>query len=284
MLGKLIKYENKALSKTLFPLGIGVILVSVFAAVMLKVNLSVTNWLSAENTVATMLQSVSVILFVFAVIAIISACFVAVFMLMQRYYKNLFSDEGYLTFTLPVKIRNIVTSKAVCAFVWSLYIMLCVLVGVFVIAVFGTSRSVANSQVLDFLKNMFKIMVDTDYYGVNIPAYIAQYLFMMIVSFFQQFMLIYLAITMGNQIAKKHKILSSILMYFVIYAVCQTVNTLLLMAAGFAMGGMGVLNELTPNETLFHIILLAATLLSAAYIAIFFFINCKILKNKLNLE
>ena len=55
MLGKLIKYENKALAKILFPLGIGVIFVSVFAAVMLKVNLSVTDWLSAENPVASML-------------------------------------------------------------------------------------------------------------------------------------------------------------------------------------------------------------------------------------
>ena len=33
----------------------------------------------------------------------------------MRYYKNFFSDEGYLTFTLPVKRTHLITSKLITA-------------------------------------------------------------------------------------------------------------------------------------------------------------------------
>ena len=39
MLGKLFKYENRAVSKILLPLSLAVIVLSIFAALMLKLNL-----------------------------------------------------------------------------------------------------------------------------------------------------------------------------------------------------------------------------------------------------
>ena len=155
MLGKLIKYENKALSKIISPLCIGVIIVSVFAAVMLKIDLSIKNWLGEGNSVTTTLQVATSVLFAFSVIAIASASFVALFLLMQRYYKNLFTDEGYLTFTLPVKTNQIIISKAIGAALWSVVSVICVAVAAFIISVFGTGTDFINMSVIRGIGKLF---------------------------------------------------------------------------------------------------------------------------------
>lgn len=85
MLGKLLKYENKVLSKILFPLGIGVLLVSLFGSLMMKLNLSVSHWMRGNTVTLSLIQSVTMTLFVFSIIAIVSASFVCFFILMQRY-------------------------------------------------------------------------------------------------------------------------------------------------------------------------------------------------------
>lgn len=284
MLGKLFKYENKALSKTVLPLGIGVLLVALFGSLMMKLNMLVSHWIKHNSTVVSLVRSVTGTLFVFSIIAIISASVVAVFIIMQRYYRSLFTDEGYLTFTLPVKIRDILFSKVFAGVLWSLFVMVCTLLGVFLILLFGTTRTLMNTDFLHTLREAWRVFLQVQIPDMNLPVFLLQMLVLMLASMLQQFLLIYLAITLGNQVAKKHKVLGAVAMYFVVYAICQSINAVLIIVGSTVVGGMQFFDTFKPTPILLHWFLLGTTLLALVYAAVFFVVNHRIIKNKLNLE
>ena len=87
------------------------------------------------------------LLAVVMVLAIIAACFLVFFIICAHFYRNLMTDEGYLTFTLPVKTSEILWSKLITAMLWTIIsvvvIGLCVLmfVGLSTAASFGAMRN-----------------------------------------------------------------------------------------------------------------------------------------------
>ena len=89
MLGKLIKYEFNANSRTFLPMYIALILVAAVNRV-LRVTMSEAN----------LAFGISIMLLVglFMALGIITLV-----VIIQRFNKNLLGDEGYLMFTLPVK-------------------------------------------------------------------------------------------------------------------------------------------------------------------------------------
>ena len=91
MLGKLIKYDLKAVSWLLIPLHILLIAASILARFIITSGA----YLRTPNAILIMEVAGYVILFVIVT-------YVTAFMIVYRFYKNLFSDEGYLTHTLPV--------------------------------------------------------------------------------------------------------------------------------------------------------------------------------------
>ena len=75
----------------------------------------------------------------FLVLYILVLCgvfFCSTGMAVVRFYKNMVSDEGYLTFTLPAKVEQLVLSKFLVAVCWQITTMLLValsLLSVFVV-------------------------------------------------------------------------------------------------------------------------------------------------------
>ena len=112
----------------------------------MKLNLSVGPWLQASPVIAQILQVTTTLLFTISVIAVVAGIFIALFIVMQRYYKNFFSDEGYLTFTLPVKTGHLLGSKVISAVLWMLFVLLCTIIGVAIIAIFGSSAPLSTRE------------------------------------------------------------------------------------------------------------------------------------------
>lgn len=65
----------------------------------------------------TILKTLSTLALVIVVIGLV---LITVFFMMSYYNKSLYTDRGYLTFTLPVKANNILFSKILVSFVWIL--------------------------------------------------------------------------------------------------------------------------------------------------------------------
>lgn len=62
----------------------------------------------------------SAFLFMLCIFALFALCALMMVFMMVHFYKNLVTDEGYLTFTLPVSPANILCSKLFTAFVWNI--------------------------------------------------------------------------------------------------------------------------------------------------------------------
>lgn len=122
MLGKLIKYDLKALGKILLPLWGTLIIVG------LIFGLSIRGGDNGSNTMVAF----SLIL----IIVIITAIFVLnVIIIIQRFWKGLLKEEGYLMFTLPVTTRSLILSKVLSALIISCGTMLVIgILGVEIVA------------------------------------------------------------------------------------------------------------------------------------------------------
>ena len=110
MLGKLLKYEFRATGRVMLP-SLGVLTVLVLLA-----NLSVC-LLGQTGALLTVLL---VLVLILAVIAVIAAEIIPLVLMIQRFHRNLLSNEGYLMHTLPVNVHSLVWSKLIVSLVWLL--------------------------------------------------------------------------------------------------------------------------------------------------------------------
>ena len=98
MLGKLIKYEFKATGRILLPLYGALLVFALINRLLFRSSLDET----INNTFGT-IGGIANILSVFAYGCTMAAVFVVTFfVIVQRFYKNILGDEGYLMNTLPV--------------------------------------------------------------------------------------------------------------------------------------------------------------------------------------
>ena len=113
MLGKLLKYEFKATSRILLPL-YGALLIFAFI-----VKIFIGTKLDGVNM--DFLGGIPAVVSIFTYGATMAAVFiVTIFIIIQRFYKNLLGDEGYLMNTLPVSTTSNISSKLISAIIWSL--------------------------------------------------------------------------------------------------------------------------------------------------------------------
>ena len=110
MLGRLMKYDMKYMARILPWLYLGGI---GFSALVTTFILVIT-----DATILLLGTYAAYFLFTIAVeaIAVCSSIF-----MMVRIYRNMFSDEGYLTFTLPVKNGDVLNSKILTGAIWSIF-------------------------------------------------------------------------------------------------------------------------------------------------------------------
>lgn len=107
MLGKLIKYELKAGARFFIPI-YSVMLV-------LAATIGFTSDYLFLNEGTSMIFGILTMLFGFVVIA---AIVLTVYLLVNRFYKNLLGDEGYLMFSLPASTAEHICAKAITTFIW----------------------------------------------------------------------------------------------------------------------------------------------------------------------
>ena len=98
----------------------------VLAAVTLFTGL--VSLIESENVVLTTMKGLIIGVYV---ITLVGMWFCSIGYAVIRFYKNMVSGEGYLTFTLPVTVPQLLISKLLVAFVWQLVTIAAILVSVF---------------------------------------------------------------------------------------------------------------------------------------------------------
>lgn len=108
MLGKLIKYEFRATARFFVPLYL--------VAVMLGLVASFS--LGRTTNQRAFLQVLGVLFITLFMVSLYAMVLLSVILMLVRFYRNLMTDEGYLMFTLPVRISQLIFSRLIVSMVW----------------------------------------------------------------------------------------------------------------------------------------------------------------------
>ena len=221
MLSKLIKYDFRAIGKVGKPMLLilcGVIVLGMLNAWATGVLvMEVTSQVEVEP-VTTLLLMTSVVMDVLILFAIAASGVTILIMAVVHFYKSLLTDEGYLTFTLPVKPSELLLSKLISGSVWQLIYFAVILLGFLLIFTFGIGMSVMlpawqAGQLSELIQGMqsgfafVELALDEMFDPYSIVVLVYQYLVMMIYTQ----LLYYASVFFGAVISKKNRVLASVL-------------------------------------------------------------------------
>ena len=270
MLRKLLKHEFRATGRIMLPLYL------ILLATAIGANFSTRGLLETDYQVLDLLGGLLVVAFAVAIIAV---CVMSMVVMVQRFYKNLLQDEGYVMMTLPVSVHQQVWSKLIVSAVWfALTIVMVCLAGL--IMAFDIDILEGFGQVF---REIFRHV--TAYYALNGTAIAAEFLVMCFVGCCAMCLQFYAALAIGHS-RPNHKMAWSVLWFFLMQFVMQF------------LGGMGIM---LLDESWFHHLLLGWTdnisgmasvhlgmvtviLGEVIYGAVFYILTTWFLKKRLNLE
>ena len=192
MLGKLLKYELKAMGRVMLPL-YGVM---AFAAVLFAFNQKI----KMSGTTKFLINQFAIITGVLFGAAVLIAVVVMALIVIQRFYKNLLQTEGYLMFTLPAATHEHILSKALSSFIW---ILAGILVG-------GISGCLMISIVTDFGEFMDEVYRAWEFISPDRQVGpLIWFAVMLVMGLFESLIKVYAAMAVGHQL-RTHRALGSV--------------------------------------------------------------------------
>lgn len=269
MLGKLMKYEFKATGRCIIPL-YGALLG--FALIL---RMAFKGGLAEEiNSTFGTLGDIATMICVFAYGFTMAAVFVATFfIIVQRFYKNILGDEGYLMNTLPVKPYLNLINKILVSLVWTIVSCFIAFLSIFILFVTFDNISYLISRVTPIfieIYSRYKLVP----YVILIELFIA-----VIIELTRSIAMIYASISIGH-LFNKSKILLSFVSFIGLSIISNTINSIIM----YVFGKLDISYFNSPDPSTFALVLLLSMILEAIYFAVYFFITNYILNNKLNLE
>ncbi|MEN6637459.1 MAG: hypothetical protein ABFC56_16540 [Clostridiaceae bacterium] len=289
MLKKLFKHDFRALSRTLFPLQIGILGGGLVATLLTALTIRLGE--NSANTggsalLRTVIMGVSATAAVLIGVAIMASAFVTLLLICYHFYRSFLGDEGYLTFTLPVSTSKLIWSKLLTGMIWTLINAVVIVVTLLIFSVFGTTTSsIANMDVLNAIRMFFTDILPQASQYVNVPVMSIEIVVISVLALASQMLEIYFAIVVGGQVAKKHKVLAAIGMYLLINMGVGIISTTFMSIVTLGEGLSTMTLETVPEVTRF----MTSTfgwygLLFAGLSVAFFFLIRSIFKKNLNLQ
>lgn len=280
MLKKLIKYEWKGL---IFPFVIMLIVLAgttlLTCAVLLTINPKYDESVQVYSAMALML---SIFLYYFGMVG----CTLGTTLIIAiRFYKTCYTDQGYLTHTLPVTTHQILIAKITIAFFVNILMALAILLSVFIIIQVGilhiTSFYTDSPELKWIFKDMFSIVLNefANVFGIHLPSFLIYMILYSIISEIANVVIIFGCISLG-QLYAKHRILGAIASYFIVLFIEQMFGwftSVPISARVLSAKYTTVFDILSPtmNLSLLFIIMLAVFM---------YFANIHMMTKKLNLE
>ncbi len=280
MLRKLIKHEFRATGRLMWVIYLAMALLSVGANISLHL-------IDKSGFV----RNIAILVIVMWGLALVVGTVMTVVLLVKRFHQNLLTDEGYLSFTLPVTTHHLVLSKLLTAAIWLmatvLVLLLCVLIAVF-----------ENDMLRYFLEGLRQTFQEmTLRLALNDTAVIVEILVLLFVSIACSLLQFYSAMAIGYGFSD-HKGLLSVVFYFLQVIVINILETAGLSIIGnnhFSMivtapAGTDVWNitigssvlEFTSMQT-WHLGLLTTIVYELIVCAAFYMLTVVNLKKRLNL-
>ncbi len=209
MLGKLMKYEWKATARLFLPF---------YGTVLLFALINRLFFQLGGSKITSILALPAGFSMVIYIMAIIATFVLTVAVMIQRFYKNLLGDEGYLMFTLPVKPETHILAKLLVSAAWIVISVITVILSLIAML----AREGFYAEVLKAVDAFFKWNAP-----FNKGAMLTWFVITMIVSLFAGILIIYAAVALG-QLFSRHKLAASFGAFIVINIASQVLSGILL--------------------------------------------------------
>ena len=141
-----------------------------------------------------------------------------------RFYRNLYTDEGYLMHTLPVTPGQLLLSKLLVGALWMFVMSLLAFWAICCILLFGLPAMVNVDMTLlgPAVMELFPML-----FGMKPIPFLLFYVLLSLISSFSSVLTAYAAISLG-QLFAKHKVMASILCYIGFTMLIQIVTSILM--------------------------------------------------------
>lgn len=261
MLKKLYKHEFYSLFRTMLPVYIGLVGLAVFSRLFFLLDDSIT--------VIRFIQKSMITLFVLGIIVMFG---IGLAIVVMRFYRNLLSHEGYLTFSLPFTAGQHILCKLVCGAVVILLNFLCLLLSLLILF--------TGQGLSDFLRMATDVFARAfEEAGGSFLLLLAEIALFALSALAAALLMTYVSMAIGQQF--KNRIATSIAAYIGIYAVLQTVGMVVIAIASEVLP---LPNWLIENVMLqAHLILAVLIIWQLALALIYFFVTRRLLTRRLNL-
>lgn len=273
MLKKLFKYEWKFFWKVPATINLALAIIT-----LLGVTFIISPLWDLESELISILMSTSLMFYYLSIFA----CSIAVTVYIAiRFYRSAYTDEGYLTHTLPVTPRQIILSKLFVGTIWTfitgcvIIISVAVLIITFVFASTDFNLFYGIGEVWEEFLSLFE--------ELGFHFYLSAFLFLLLSvtgSFFNILML-YSAISLG-QMFSRHRIAGAVVWYIAEYTIVQFGSSILM-----SITILGLFNSMDASDSpgsITSLLLGGSFLLTLAGDIILYYITEYMMKKKLNLD
>ncbi len=222
MLGKLLKHEWKAVWK------IPVLLIGILLAAAMMAGFTFHLPIWDSEWVGLPLSGVMMIITFY--VAIIGVSLGITIYFAVRYYKNMFTDEGYLTNTLPVSSHQLLLSKVITMFSWDIISILAIAASVAIfmgMIILAFMEPGDGKTIVDGFWELFDMSIWDSPYMQEFEGFCVSMIVMVLASAFSGTMTIVASVTIG-QMVRRHRILGAFGAYFAIGTVMQIISTVIL--------------------------------------------------------
>ena len=241
MLGKIIRHEFKDTSKIcgLILLVVGVVTLLGALGIILAGRFFVNDGRFNDSVTSSLWVMMLVITMMVYVITLMGVCYGMMIYQGVHFYKTMYSDEGYLTQTLPVTKHQLLLGKTFVAGIWYLLVMVCVGISV-VLLVFSLVFAVdsgfpAASDMREFWREMGDAFHEMGRMRFQVTHVVISAILALLITPFSTMMTMFGALTLG-QLSGKYKALMGILAYFGVMIVNMILSNIVQFL--FSVGGI----------------------------------------------
>lgn len=265
MVKKLIKYDFASFMRLILP--VQLILLGIAA-----LNRIIQLFEDSHATVYNIIFGSSMVLYVISIIvALVLTCVVAI----VRFYQGMYSNEGYLSHTLPVTPTQHIFSKLIVSMLFMLGTLFTVFIS-FIIVTLGEM----NIEI--FKAGGFLFGKAAEATNGAFIWYFIEFCVLMLIGMCSGFLCIYFCISVG-QLASKRKILLAFGVFFGLYFIGQVIGTILIIIVS-VIDLRGLYDWIVSNFiTFYHILFCGGIVLEIIMAAVYFLITKFIMSKKLNL-
>lgn len=281
MLKKLMKYDFREQGREQWPLQLAVVVGGLLAGICLAVIMTAA-MTAPEVSQPTPMHTILIVLITLIMICIMASSIITQVLVAKQYYQNCFSDEGYLTFTLPVKTTDVLVSKLLTGGAWVMINLIAVLIGLALFLLVGFGATPYSAEIAEGFAELKAEFVRMGL-EVNVPWICIKYFLLLLISSVAGVAMLQFVVTLGNQLAKKHKVLCAVAIYLLLSFVISIASSVL--CNGFMLPLY--LNPEPSAQQLasaFDTAMVGSLVLCTVCMGVLFFFTDRTIKTKLNLE